>query len=71
MAGKTKAPRYTIETGPRRGKQHTGTLTVARADQLDAAMEHWRVGHAGYSPEISADPTNPRVARWSRFDSCD
>jgi|GEM_PF-4546454 len=71
MARKIKVPSYTVENGPRRGKQHTGAITVSRQAQLEAAMEHWRVGHSGYQPEIRPDPANPCRAIWSRFDSCD
>lgn len=48
-----------------------GTLRVLNAKDLDAAMEDWKSQEMGYGPRIYADTTDPCLARWSRWNTCD
>lgn len=64
-------PSYVIEVTHTDRVSCSGTLHVLDANDLGAAMADWESHHIGYGPRIYADDTDPCLARWSRWNTCD
>lgn len=64
-------PHYVLEVTHSDRVSCSGTLRVLNADDLAAAMADWESQTAGYGPRIHRDATDPCLARWSRWNTCD
>jgi hypothetical protein len=65
------APHYDITETATTRTGHAGTIRVNDAAELQAAMTHWRNRWMGYEPRIHADETDPCLASWSRWNTCE
>lgn len=64
-------PRYQTEVTRTGRVDLGGILRVEDASELQAAMNHWRNSWLGYEPRIQADGTDPCLAVWSRWNTCE
>lgn len=66
-----KVPFYTITGTAVTRTGHAGTIRVDDPAQLQAAMDDWQRIWTGYEPRIYADDTDPCLAVWSRWNTCE
>lgn len=64
-------PWYSLEQVRQTATGYEGLLRVLKPDELAAAMADWKNRWCGYEPRIVADSTDPCLAVWSRWNTCE